>query len=308
MQKRFFWVNHKQTGKQERENSYIWAPKTKSNGAQNIPYDNLLKVRKGDIIFSYSTLIQAYGIAQGPAYSNPKPKEFGKAGEVWNDDGWKVDVKFHPVTNKIKPSEYIDQLAPLLNAKYYPISPKTGYGIQSCYLAEISCDLALLLFSLTESEHFADTVICNDIIAEQEELKRMEKELEHDKETDVKRMLSARIGQGDFRKGVIQLEPICRVTKIRDTAFLKASHIKPWRDSNKTEKLDPHNGLMLAPHVDHLFDQGWISFTNKGDILVSQQLKPEIFQQLGLKKCNVGSFSEKTTKYLAWHRENIYKK
>jgi len=33
---------------------------------------------------------------------------------------------------------------------------------------------------------------------------------------------------------------------------LRASHIKPWRQSTDQERLSGSNGLMLAPHVDHL--------------------------------------------------------
>lgn len=307
MKKRFFWVNHKQTGKQERENNYIWAPKTKSNGARNVPYDNLLKVREGDIIFSYSSVIQAYGVAKGIAYSAEKPNEFGKAGDAWNKDGWKVDVKFHEVKHKIKPSDYINQLAPLLNAKHFPISPKTGFGMQSCYLAEISDELGLLLLSLTETDSFAESFICRDVVAEQEEINLIEED-KNLTTTEKERLISSRVGQGAFRKDVIKLEPICRVTKISDTTFLKASHIKPWSESNNLERLDPYNGLMLAPHVDHLFDKGWISFADNGDMMVSPQLKPQVFSQLGLKKCNVGSFSAKTCRYLDWHRSELYKK
>jgi putative restriction endonuclease len=34
---------------------------------------------------------------------------------------------------------------------------------------------------------------------------------------------------------------------------------------NCEERLDPHNGLMLAAHIDTLFDSGLISFANEGD-------------------------------------------
>jgi len=48
-----------------------------------------------------------------------------------------------------------------------------------------------------------------------------------------------------------------------------SSHIKPWRSSSNVERLDGSNGLMLAPHVDLLFDQGYISFENNGDVIVN---------------------------------------
>jgi hypothetical protein len=66
----------------------------------------------------------------------------------------------------------------------------------------------------------------------------------------------ARIGQGQFRKAVLTLEPACRVTGITQPPYLVASHIKPWAVCVGDEHVDGANGLMLAPHVDHLFHTG----------------------------------------------------
>jgi hypothetical protein len=35
-----------------------------------------------------------------------------------------------------------------------------------------------------------------------------------------------------------------------DHRFLVASHIKPWRLSDNSERLDGNNSLLLSPHVD----------------------------------------------------------
>ncbi|CAM5798368.1 HNH endonuclease [Rhizobacter fulvus] len=47
--------------------------------------------------------------------------------------------------------------------------------------------------------------------------------------------------------------------------LLIASHIKPWRDSSNVERLDPTNGLLIAVHVDKLFDRHLLSFELQGD-------------------------------------------
>lgn len=39
-------------------------------------------------------------------------------------------------------------------------------------------------------------------------------------------------------------------------ALLRASHAKPWKDSSDAEHLDVYNGLLLAVHLDALFDRG----------------------------------------------------
>ena len=55
-------------------------------------------------------------------------------------------------------------------------------------------------------------------------------------------------------------------------AALEASHIKPWADSNDSERLDPNNGLLLTASLHKLFDAGLISFEDSGKMLVSSKL------------------------------------
>ncbi len=50
----FWWVNHKQTGKVEVNEGYIWSPQKNNNGSTNQTYINLTKTALGDIIFSYA--------------------------------------------------------------------------------------------------------------------------------------------------------------------------------------------------------------------------------------------------------------
>lgn len=121
-------------------------------------------------------------------------------------------------------------------------------------------------------------------------------------ETQKQRLINARLGQGEFRKDVVAIEKECRITKISDLAFLVASHIKPWSKSNDDEKLDGNNGLLLSPHVDKLFDKGFISFTEEGKVLIKDEAK-DVYIAWNLKDVNVGSFNKKQQKYLAYHRK-----
>ena len=45
----------------------------------------------------------------------------------------------------------------------------------------------------------------------------------------------------------------CCLSGLDVTELLRASHIKPWRDSNNIERLDPYNGLLLSPAYDAAF-------------------------------------------------------
>lgn len=82
-------------------------------------------------------------------------------------------------------------------------------------------------------------------------------------QTEREALIKARVGQGKFRADVTQmwaLGEVCPLTRIDIPEMLTASHIKPWRDADNTERLDPANGLLLATHVDKLFDRYLLSF------------------------------------------------
>lgn len=124
-------------------------------------------------------------------------------------------------------------------------------------------------------------------------------------ETMKERLVASRLGQGEFRKKCLKLFPACPITGISFQPLLRASHIKPWAAcQNGHERLDPYNGIMLAAHIDTLFDQGWLSFSNNGHILISTELDFEVKTQLNLPE-NIPPFSEQHHHYLKWHRENI---
>jgi predicted restriction endonuclease len=91
--------------------------------------------------------------------------------------------------------------------------------------------------------------------------------------------------------------------------FLIASHIKPWRDSNNEEKLDGNNGLLLSPHLDKLFDKGFISFSELGEILISSSEVGIILKKWGIDtNINIGGFNRKQKEYLDYHRQKIFQK
>nr|WP_249415122.1 HNH endonuclease [Enterobacter sp. RHBSTW-00994] len=118
-------------------------------------------------------------------------------------------------------------------------------------------------------------------------------------------LIAARLGQGTFRKNCLMLYPACPVTGTTFAPLLRASHIKPWAAcKNGNERLDPFNGIILAAHIDILFDQGWISFENDGRLLISNELDISVKEQLLLPE-KIKTFSVESYCYLEWHRENL---
>ncbi|MGO9038669.1 MAG: HNH endonuclease [Steroidobacteraceae bacterium] len=106
---------------------------------------------------------------------------------------------------------------------------------------------------------------------------------------------------------VRSVERACRITKVERMEHLIASHVRPWRDSNNEERLDGENGLLLTPTVDHLFDKGFISFEDSGQLIVSPVADPVSLKRMGIDRdarVNVGVFSQGQRRYLDFHSEN----
>jgi hypothetical protein len=83
----------------------------------------------------------------------------------------------------------------------------------------------------------------------------------------------ARRGQGRFRADLLNFwQGHCPLTDVFVPELLRASHIKPWRTSGDAERLDAFNGLLLAIHLDALFDRALITFQDSGEMLVSKRL------------------------------------
>jgi len=306
---RYWWVNQNQTYKHETQGGFLWSPKRNRNGRSNPFYDNMTEVRAGDLVLSFcDTQIKAIGIAQGSAQSAVKP-EFGNVGKQWDDDGWYVPVEFEEVSNPIRPKDFIDDLSPFLAAKYAPLQP-SGNGNQGVYLAEVSEAFAKTI--LTRMDVTLDpTLISDEAITADTAEEQAQTAIQGRTDigaTQKAQMILARRGQGIFRANVRLNEKACRVTGVTDQRFLIASHIKPWRFSDDREKLDGCNGLLLSPHIDRLFDKGYISFDDDGTILKSIKLPKEVWDGWGLTdECSVGAFNEEQRVYLAFHRTAVFR-
>lgn len=95
-------------------------------------------------------------------------------------------------------------------------------------------------------------------------------------------LMQARIGQGPFRIALLRYWGACAVSGVSEPVVLRTSHIKPWLDASNAERLDPANGLLLAAHLDALFDAGLVTFECDGRIRISPLLAADDLRQLGL--------------------------
>lgn len=120
-------------------------------------------------------------------------------------------------------------------------------------------------------------------------------------------LVKSRIGQGLFRKGLIEYWHGCAVSGCPLTWMLVASHIKPWRDADNQERLDAYNGLLLLPNYDKLFDLGYISFNQKGKIMCSRLLDKFDRETIGLTNdLHLIKFEDKHLKYLKYYNDNCF--
>lgn len=308
---RYWWVNQNQTFAAETSGGFLWSPKTRADGGRNQFYDFMLEVAPGDVIFSFcDAKIKAIGKAVGRAETAPKP-DFGKAGDVWSHEGWLVPVEFQILQTTPRPKDHIALLSPLLPAKYSPLQ-SSGNGNQGVYLTAVPDNLAQGLIEILGAEFDAAINHLRSEVANEAETEDDVASITGRTDigpTTIAQLIKARRGQGIFRANVRLNEKKCRVTAITDPAHLRASHIKPWKDCSDDEKLSGHNGLMLSPHIDHLFDRGFISFSDGGGLLISPHLDPSILASWSIAADhNAGNFSSDQVKFLNHHRSHVFKK
>lgn len=125
-------------------------------------------------------------------------------------------------------------------------------------------------------------------------------------ETERETVVQSRVGQGRFRNNLINYWKCCAVTGCKVISLLRASHIKPWRDCNNEERLDTYNGLLLVPNLDSAFDNGFISFSNGGLILISSKLDKKAKKRLGInEEMMIRKVEQNHIKYLDYHRKEV---
>ena len=127
--------------------------------------------------------------------------------------------------------------------------------------------------------------------------------------------IKQRVNQQFFRQAVLtSYGGACCITGLANKELLVASHIKPWKDSNACEKTDPKNGLCLNSLHDKAFDRGFITISDKYEIIVSDDIRDicngesvDRFFNV-IKGCKI-SMPEKflpKKEYLQYHNDCIY--
>lgn len=129
------------------------------------------------------------------------------------------------------------------------------------------------------------------------------------KTTEAERLVVQRVGQDLFRAALLDYwQGECCVTGLDMPELLRASHIRPWAQCETDEqRLDVFNGLLLAPHLDALFDAGLMTVDAAGVVQLSAKLTAERRAALGLHgKLQVAGLRAEHYAYLDFHRLNVW--
>ena len=312
-QQRYWWVNHPLSDRAEVNGSYLWLPKRNNSGSSTQSQQNMTRLGPGDVVFSCAAgSVAAIGLVLERARSLAMPMPSDLATQAAStDEGWLVPIRFVELAAPLRPREHIVELRPLLPQRQSPLRA-SGDVNPNVRLAELAAPMIELLRRLLQPQ----VEDCEARIGMQLDGRLAEKAIEEQlwQRSDIaprerRELISARVGQGIFRERVEQVETACRVTGILDRRYLRASHIKPWKDADDREKIDGFNGLLLSPHIHHLFERGHVSFADDGALLISRHLNPYVRTAWGLERA-VGprAFAPQQQVFLHYHRQQVFEK
>lgn len=101
--------------------------------------------------------------------------------------------------------------------------------------------------------------------------------------TERQGLVTSRVGQGVYRQMILhRWEYKCAVTGFDKLDILIASHIVPWSESSNDDRMNRHNGILLSPTYDALFDRHLITFENSGKIILSDRIESQAYQKIGV--------------------------
>ena len=122
-----------------------------------------------------------------------------------------------------------------------------------------------------------------------------------------------RIKQHFFRRAVLSsYRGRCCMSGLSEPKLLVASHIVPW-SMDKSNRLNPSNGLCLSAIHDRAFDKGLITLNDDFTIVISEQIQKsndtfmkEIFLPINGKEIEYPERFTPDLAFVAWHRDTLF--
>lgn len=127
------------------------------------------------------------------------------------------------------------------------------------------------------------------------------------------RLVHQRIKQALFRRVVLSgYGEKCCMSGLAEPQLLVASHIVPW-SKDKTNRLNPSNGLCLSAIHDKAFDKGLITISDDFRVVVSRKLRQkkgdflrDVILSLHEKKISLPDRFYPKREFLDWHRNKWF--
>ena len=115
-----------------------------------------------------------------------------------------------------------------------------------------------------------------------------------------------RKGQAKYKEEVFNLYSSCVVTNVTDPDLLIACHIKDYTKCEQKEQFDKYNGFTMTPTIHTLFDLGYLTFNEQGEMILSDFFRNMDRKNLHLDRVVRIPLREESLKYLRWHNENVF--
>jgi putative restriction endonuclease len=295
----FFWVNLGTSYKEVADGKFLWAP-AHSLGKEgqkktNAGWEPVQEVQAGDVIFCHRLGNIIYvAVALADAYQKERPSS--RVFDQWRNEGYQIDVDLTILMPVVSVGEFKQTLIAVHNPNCVPALFDKNGGTAQQYMVRLPLGAGALILS-----HLSDAEF---VVCEKMDARKKGKRLLVGGSREVRSQ--ARLGQGQFREEVLAIwGGKCSVTGLARKDLLVASHIFPWSLSDEVEKIDPHNGLLLSPAVDKLFDKGYISFDKNGTILVkSSAISHADLQLMGVfPNAKILGLKDRHRVFLTKHRE-----
>lgn len=303
----YYWVNIGSSQEEVEKYNFLWAPEygIDKNGNKFVTasWKPVPKVKSGDVIICHSNKHVVY-LAQATSNAYPHQRPDTRTYDKWKPEGFKIDVDLIVLSQPINNAEFKDEIIDRFNSLCVPKLFNSRRQVGENYMVSIPEAVAdLVLSAVGEAASKIKRLNLNSEGAAKKKKRKRKADVEREKQT----IVNARVGQGQFRRDVLDIwSNTCPVTNISTPGLLIASHIVSWALSNDEEKIDGYNGLPLSPNADKLFDKGLISFSDSGQLLVSPSLAISTLNALGInEQTKIEGLTKEHTYYLGRHR-NIF--
>lgn len=125
--------------------------------------------------------------------------------------------------------------------------------------------------------------------------------------TETTSTVKTRLAQDLFRRKLFLYDSKCKICGLTIPELLVASHSKDWNYSTDKERIDVYNGFLMCAQHDKLYDRGFISFDDDGNILISDKINRNDYNLLNINENIKINITKRHKKYLKWHREHKFK-